>query len=347
MNAEKMEIEVVTEEKRFFELEHEWNDAVRRAPYKTAFNIFGWYKTWWIAVGRNYVNCKLSIYIGRSSEIPIIILPFVKTLIDGKKTLAFISCPYADYQDIILGPEEEVFRYRNELMDLLTSLKISCELIFLDEIREESNLFLLKRSIGKNKAECEWLYKGWETSSSCLAMDLRDSSSLAAIFDPKKEICRKEKQLMRKGAVKCFHFKSRQEIGERYDGFIEMHKRQWENNPKAKYTFYDLEILNFYKELVKHMTALSNLILTELNFNDAPIAYYLGFCLGDVYYAYRTSYHLDFFRYSPGHILLKNLFLYLKVNRYTVFDFMRGDYGYKFQYGSVLRNNRKIRYLSN
>lgn len=105
-------------------------------------------------------------------------------------------------------------------------------------------------------------------------------------------------------------------------------------------TFADKQIKEFYLSLAKYFKKSFQIFI--LYFEEKPIAYRLGFIVGETYYGSQTSFLKDYQQYWPGSVLLVLVTEYLDTIGVKKIDFGSGDTQSKrsFSNGSrVLKNS--------
>lgn len=92
-------------------------------------------------------------------------------------------------------------------------------------------------------------------------------------------------------------------------------------------TFSDNKIKDFYRSLAKHYG--KNFLIHVLYFEEKPIAYRIGFHVGDTYFGSQTAFLNEYRQYWPGQVLFVKVVDSLVSKNIKKYDFGSGDNYFK------------------
>ncbi|HLN89455.1 MAG TPA: GNAT family N-acetyltransferase, partial [Candidatus Binatia bacterium] len=127
--------------------------------------------------------------------------------------------------------------------------------------------------------------------------------------------------------------------------FFDLHQKRWiaQGMPGV---YKDENTRSVFIELAKLYAKKGWLALYFLTVNDRPIA--TQYCL-----AYKQTMHYGlggfdpvFSRYSVGNIIIAKVLEHCIANRFTEYDFMKGDESYKFDWSAEYRRNMGIKFVN-
>lgn len=300
-----------------------WNALVAAHSFPSVFLTCEWLFTWWQEVGSRQGNTQLYVLLALDGERLAGVAPFMEQEEEAGKVLRFLGDPYTDYHDVVTTEQcqEEIVSL---FLDRLQSERSRWDKILLNCIPATSCFLVRARSAG-------WLKT--EDRAACPVVQFSDPSDYRELTG-KKGQARNTRLLSGKGDLQCNHYFSAGEIGARFGSYRRMHRRQWEDNPKAVGGFEDPLVSGFFAALIPSLTAQGWLMFTELTLDDQPLAYYFSFLYGGRYWAYRPCYDTAMKLYSPGHIMLSRIIAYLHSRSCYTLDFLRGNYAYKYRYAN-------------
>ena len=91
--------------------------------------------------------------------------------------------------------------------------------------------------------------------------------------------------------------------------------------------------------LVEELNPKDYLRFGILRLNNQPAAYHLGFLVNGKFTMYQQAFDVDLWDYSPGEVLLRQLFLYAGQNVSREFDFSVGEEPYKARFANHFKPN--------
>ncbi len=309
--------------------------AVAEVDASTPFQTFQWHLAWWEHVGRYDHRVRPHMLAFLDHGVIRALAPLAIESRGEEHLLRFSSDPWADYQELLvdcsrIDPDAVHRALGAYLKDGLAEGR--WDRVELRELPADSRLaaFLDGGACGADG--------GLLASSMCPRLDLEDAKVFERALSL-HEYSVKQRRLQRLGRLECRHHVHPGRIAERMPEFIAMHLRQWMNRPDRGLTFDQADMIRFYECCIPLLGGAGQLMLTELLLDTRPIAYYLGFIHRRIFWGYRTTFDTALRKHSPGHVMHRFMFRFLRQQGYQVFDFMRLDQPYKRRYASRIVQN--------
>lgn len=309
-------------------LRPDWQALFAQRDDLTFFSSHVWHLCWWNAVGRYDKTHRLHIleFVDERRDKTVGIFPLMRIVTQSGDFLRSHSYPYADYFDVLASPGYELHCAEAFRRYLLSNGK-AFRRVYLSSVRRGSCTFRLL---------CTPPLSPWTNltrARPCPILDLRKKHAVERALD-KRTTRSKARRLRRLGQVRVIHLTDAASIQMYLDRFVEMHNMQWQRTRGAVGLFYDPSVLRFFDEMSRVMSTQGSVLLSVLFIETTPIAIYYGFVAQNTYYYYRSAFDQRYVRYSPGHVLLEKLVEFCVAQRLTTFDFLRGEYSYKYRYAN-------------
>lgn len=319
-------VDRVSDEAAFEALAPRWDALFSATRPRSVFQSFAWCRSWWRAVGRHDPACSLSVLVLSEGGRDVALAPLVVHESASGRSLGFLGGPWPDAQDVLLDPS--LPRPFPPLLDALRERALR-DRVGLDEIPPTSNL------LGEGVSPASPAPAGFalEAASRSPRLGLTDDAAFARAIG-KANVVAGASRLERLGPLAARHHAEPAAIAERLPAFRAMHLAQWRGRTDAVAPFGDPDVDRFFDETVDRMGAAGLLLLSELTLGGRPIAFAFGYRLDGVYGFYRTAFDAAYAAHSPGHVLLRELFLFLRASGFSTFDFLRGAYAYKYRYAN-------------
>jgi CelD/BcsL family acetyltransferase involved in cellulose biosynthesis len=247
----------------------------------------------------------------------------------GGRTVSPLGSPWIDYQETVgSAPDELLPAAAREIRQLASQFKASLR---FSDVRADGTL---ERILSQLSAV-------YEPSTPVISIDLRNTEHLARLLHS-QEYRMKRRRLMRLGPLVLRHHRDPSAIKQAFPRFVTLHRAQWRGRADAVAPFDDLVVQDGFWEIALSTATGRIMLLTELVLGSTLLASYFGFVYRKRYYAYRTAFDQAWFRYSPGHVMLKGMLENFVSEGIEHFDLMRGGYAYKAGYGSDFGRNQKF-----
>jgi CelD/BcsL family acetyltransferase involved in cellulose biosynthesis len=326
----RYETKLITDPSAFDQLMPDWESLWNRDPRATIFAGVPWARASWRAYGSRRSLC-ISV-VRRDSQV-VGILPLAT---DGD-TLRFLGDPRSDYNDMICAPDAGHETLESAL-DILCKSNLPWRRCILANVPERSNIVTQFPHITRPKGMLLHLTH----EATCPFVDLTsDAEHILADILKKKSLKRHENKLGRLGHLEFRHLTNREEIKDHLPHFFQQHiaHRAMEGD---KSLFCDSVARAFYEYLVGELDPYRELRFSVVEIDGKPVAYHFGFEDRNSLIWYKPSFDEDYWDYSPGEVLIKKLFEYVRDRRLSKFDFTVGDEVFKTRFANRIANNYAI-----
>ena len=290
-----------------------WQATIGRGGTWTVFQEHRWALAWWAVYGRG----ELCVLAAEENGEPAAIAPF---FVDGG--MAFlVGSGGSDYLDLIGRPTVE------RMVALLSALwrahpgLLGARFYHLPDA-SATGAALRGAAALLGLACCE------EGTQPAPLIDLDAAGDAARAAASHRSLVRHQRRLERGGTLEVAHYRRARDIAPLLDGFHEQHRRRWEGSGSPS-LFHDERHRAFYRRLADDADALGWLRFSVIRWDGRPVAYHFGFSHRGRYLWYKPSFDIDLARWSPGEVLLRQLFLAAADEGARVFDFGLGDEAFK------------------
>lgn len=324
-----MECELITDFGRLESIAREWNDLWMASPKSEVFQNFNWLRAAWRSFGDQLSLFTPVVY--RGSEI-IGILPL--TLEDG--TLRFLGSPFSDYNDVICA-DECVTEVMSTAFTALLGAQQHWKACVMDNVAGHSRL---ARHLPELQAPVR---KHFCTSFRCPCSTIIMSPEHAKELVRKQSLRRHENVLRRSGRVDFKHIEDRETIKRNLGTFFHQHIGRRAVVGDASH-FLEERTRTMFEALVEELDPRNMLRFGLLTLDDRPVAYHFGFEAKGKFVFYQPAFDIDYWKSSPGEVLLRQLFLYAQDNKLSEFDLTRGGEAYKDRFATHVRENLTLHF---
>ena len=335
-----MEVVLVSDQSKFYELKDDWNDLVMQTEQPNYFMTWDWLYTWWDAyfvpgmtlqIHCYYLNDKLvalfPLYLdeaNQSKTTPYRCLRFLGT---GEKGTEEVGTEYLDIiclseciQEVTYLVVNELKAGRNKWRVLILG-KILVSSLILNMLKNDScNIKFRSNRTGKRYYIN--IEKGWDAYQQELSSKFRKSSNY---------------YLRRVDKSHQFKHSLSGNKGDVIDDFRiikELHEKRWESKGEQG-AFGSERFKKFHCQLMKLLVVNSDLFLHKLYQEDEVIAFLYAFRFKDTMYYYQSGFnHEHVKKYSPGLVLIIKSIQSAISHNCNRYDFMMGGFkSYKQKYG--------------
>lgn len=156
----------------------------------------------------------------------------------------------------------------------------------------------------------------------------------------------KEKKMIKNGQLKLCKVEKSIEIDSVMEKLFDIHCERWRNT-RTPSKFESIEMRKYTLQVAKRLHKTGLLHLTYLRQNNKIISVHFGMADGKRLYFYTPAFDINFQKYSVGSILMYRLIQLSCQEGYEVFDFMRGNEGYKWLWGAEEKSNVRYTVFNN
>ncbi len=283
----------------------------------TVFQSYAWLKAW----SSVYVaDRKIRIFVETKGCSPVALASFM--LENGR--IRFLSDNSSDYAGLLLINKGGITP--NALVQFICDLATKNQMI-LWNLRTSSPITTTLIESLSNSGLLALV-----NPESVYQANLRDHSKLTYWYTTSRNVrrsFRKKSALLSKQGIS---FKVQHAIDESIlDQITTLHINRWkEKNIKSK--FLDPNRREFVRAIAEISSPKTKFVLFSLCSKGRIIAYRLGFLDRGIYRDWNTSFDLNYRDASPGFILIGHIMEYLIEEKFTRFDFLRGEEDYKMKW---------------
>ena len=240
--------------------------------------------------------------------------------------------PQSDYTDL-LAEESAATRVLAAAVNELFHTPGWKECLF-EHLAAQSRIVRHADKLPRELRECLSLAPARHSSTILLQNEAGVLHKLAA----KKHLRRHESKLTKSGSLNFRFLETREEIWRHLPDFFQHQIRrrvlQAETSDCRSPEFSEL-----LRGLVRELCPCDELRFGILEWNGQPLAYHIGFQVNDKFTMYQQAFDVDAWDYSPGEVLLRQLFLYAGNHVSREFDFSVGYEFYKSRFANHLKEN--------
>ena len=322
-------LRIATKKREIDITSQEWNALASDCETNTIFQTYEWFHSWWDIFGESYQLYFIAIYENQDLAG---IAPLMISGHSSRKTLQFVGNGKSDYCDFLIRTQKEAILFT--LFDHIFQNIHKWDYICLNNIPKSSSSveILAKicesyrcRFITGNLYQCPTLVmKGFEKET----VDLINKPSLK----------RRYNYFSKSGRLSFVNITNQKEAQELLDIFFQQHIKRWDKRGMSS-LFLNTKNRDFYRELTRNMLAKGWLLFSMLEYNDKPIAFHFGFDYNSRVIWYKPSFDIDYFKHSPGKVLLRFLIEFALSNGNSELDFTLGDEPFKQEFSNQTRTN--------
>jgi len=323
LQATPLRCEVVRDFGRLQEFCSDWTRLWKSDSQAEIFQTPEWAIAWWCSFGNGCALCSLVIF---AEDEVVGIVPLVMR--DG--VIRFLGTPEADYADIVCEDKwaEEVLAIAFKA--LRESVTGWSECVW-QHLSKDSRVMRHYQSLPRQllgSFQC----LPTDSYQTILFQDNRDAvfSSLLG----KKHTRRRRNKLQKAGQVRFRQLETQQATGTDLNDFFRHHVRRHAAIGR-KSVYAAPESCQFIRTLVEKLGPAARFGVLELD--GRPLAWHFGFQVNGKFLLYQHTFDLDASEYTPGELLLWNLFEYARDHVAREFDFGKGSEPYKSRFANHSR----------
>jgi CelD/BcsL family acetyltransferase involved in cellulose biosynthesis len=330
--------EIVTTEAGLDALRTEWNEACRSALPPNVFLTWEWTTQWWVHFGR---SATLHILLWRDDQGIAAIAPLqIRSVGVGpsrSRVLERINPEAGDYGGAIVvrRPDDVAAALAEHVADLFSRFRISA-FMFSRLASDDPLLESWRAATGRLSGRMQT--REHRLEGICYFTDVRNEFSL-----PKLAKSHKINQRLRRieeahqQVEFCYHTGTDLERG--LELLLEVHGQRWaERMEELQGLLSEPEREAFMLDAIKALDTQGWVRLLTLSADGRAVAAELDFEFGDRVFMFKGAFDPDFGAYSPGQLLHHRVFTDGMARGITIFDFGRGDQGYKQRWANAERS---------
>lgn len=328
----------------------EWSDLLSHAASDVVFLTWQWQTLWWRHFGEPE-NCKLHLLVMRDNGgalagiAPLFVayapLPPPKEYQRGQLRPEGEGAPMrivrlvggidiADYLDIIASPDMLPTVWADAL-DYLMERRDEWDVIDLHSLPDWSASRHLLAHLGEERGLRAQIFPE-DVCPVLVLPDEWDTYLMSLRKKDRHELRRKVRKLEGRDDVRwhLVHPTDSQAMSDAMSIFLDLHRK----SDAAKAEFMDERMADYFRDLAASLAETGWLELAILNIGDQHAAAYFSFNYGNRLYLYNSGYDPRLAAYSAGIALLAYRIHKAILQDLRVFDFLRGDEPYKYDFGA-------------
>ena len=315
----------------FEALRDEWNGLLRRSRANTIFLTYEWQTTWWDNLGEGDLWI-LAFRKAENGELVGIVPLYLVQSAEGRRQFTLVGCiEVSDYLDVIVEIGWETPVYSTLIGWLDSDEAPAWDIVDLCNLPEESLTYRSLPSIAA--ASGHEVSVKQEDVAPQFHLPADYESYLQETVDKKQrhEIRRKQRRAERETRVGFHLVDDSQVLAAEVEDFIALQRASRED----KADFMTAEMRHFFYAAALRMQEAGFLRLFFLTLDGEKAATLLAFEYDRKFLLYNSGYDPEAHAHlSPGWVLLAYAIQYAIVAGCQLFDFMQGDEGYKYRFGS-------------
>lgn len=338
-----MSIRLVTTEEEFTALKEGWQELQAANPNHTPFQSWEWNFAWWRHFG---TPGRLRLFVVEADGRLIGVAPlFLAARYLGwpLRHLAFIARKRADYLDFVIRPGHER-QFFEELCPRLSAGSRDWHFIDVRDFSETSaNLPHFLRA-----ASMSFPHVSVQPAESCVAVQLVEpwETFFATLGkNARRNVGRYRRHLEADYAIELKIPVTEEERQRCFADFVALYRNLREAQDGAP-VFGSESAVAFEEEICRLGAAAGWFRLYLLYAAGRPVSGFLGYAWNRKFYAGLMAREPAFDKYSIGMTLSGLVIQDCIANHWTEIDFMRGDEGFKYQWGGARKHNYHLKLCS-
>lgn len=325
---------IITDDQLFAELESDWQELLLRTE-ASIFQSWPWCWHWWQL---NKSGKRLAIVTVKAEGELVGLLPvFISRSYLGLplRVGALLGTGTFDYGGVLIDSKSDVPAIMEQMIDCLMAQK--WHVLDFHQLPAGGQLAAWEAMLN-NRAQAE-LIDQEATLISFLPADVDGlRSSLGKKF--RTNLDYNQRRLEKEHALEV-RLSPPDEVARDIDVFFDLHQKRWRNKhlPGA---FYSRKNREFHRRVAGSLSESGNLCLSFLLIDDQKVATVYGFRLRDVFYYYLGGFDPAWSSRSVSSLLLYTLNTRAIAEGVRVFDFLRGDEGYKSRWQALPALNYRL-----
>ena len=314
-----------------------WNAVVDRCPSASVFQTFEWHRCWWDAFGG---DSELFIVLAFSGNRLVGIAPMMIGRADRfaprGRVIQFIGAAnhVSDYCDFIV--DSSCPAALDALLGALCERRNAARAIQLAHFRNDSPHFRPTLE----HLRCRGMRARCDVQDLAPARILGDADADRKVAG-KTSLRRHTRHFEKSGTLRFHRCATADETLRWLDEFFDQHKAR-RALTKAPSLLHEPKQREFYVCLVRMLAPRGWLRFDVVLFDDAPIAFHLGFEFRGCFIWYKPTFDARLAAKSPGEVLLKFLLDDAIDRGLKEFDFTVGDEPFKLRFANATRQVDRV-----
>lgn len=331
MLAEAARIEHVTSEERFTALGPAWRDLWSRDTRATPFQHPAWLLPWWRQFGPDGELHTLALHGEQRSEKQLLLglLPlYVYAAGDGERQLLFVGAGTSDYLNGLFDDRADAVQLASQALQCAGEEPAAWSRLHLAQLPKLSPLLAAVQATGLTQRF------NITDAEPCSVIDLAQPLPAKVRANTGRYRRRAEAH----GAVAASLAATLIEALENFDHLQRFHLERWDGRGEAG-VLSDPRVRAHHREAIPALLEADLLRFFRLTLNGETLG--VLYALSDpptraqrCLYLYLIGFDVRFAQFSPGTLLLHEVWQYARLEGYTCVDLLRGGEEYKQLWGA-------------
>jgi len=323
-----MEVKLVKQINELGAFKKEWNNLLEQNEVKEIFLTYEWIKTW---LDIFYKNREIFFLFVKEKEKIIGIAPLVIYKDGKKRSLGFVGRRGSDYNDFIIpSNKKEILPV---ILDYIILNKDKFDLVELINIPHYSST----SEIFRTYSEKNHIKLNISIKNLCLTHLINKKSNLR--FN-KKKIRKARNSLSKLGTLSFECLYDIGHIKKHLPNFFSQHIKR-----KGAKSIFLQRIWKMFIEKLIDSLPLNSILFSVVKLDNKPIAYHCGFIYNNKLIWYLPTFNINYEKYSPGLILLREVYNFVSKGDIKEIDFTVGEESYKKRFSNKVGKNLEIKFF--
>ncbi len=299
---------------------------------------WAWLSNWWRTMSDEPRQKLILIAVETNSGQPVAIAPFYRNNSFRGRSLRFLGdgMTCSDYIRILCEPGQESSAGRG-VADWIASEDFLAQCGGVDwiELEGHTDNDLGWQGFRNRLNELRWSWQSTEIEGTWAASLPED---WATFYKPlsklRKRKTKKARKLLEAGEIDFRALASTQEVDGDWDSFVALHQRR-RNQIGQPGCFAEPRFFQFLRSTTQQLAADDRVRLFRLGASAQAIGYLLTFVAGNKLAIYQSGFEPEFDEMEPGHLINTFSIQFAIQNKFSSYDFLRGDELYKSGWNGV------------
>ncbi|MBI5784952.1 MAG: GNAT family N-acetyltransferase [Rhodocyclales bacterium] len=334
-----MEVRVIDSAEQFLAIATDWNELLETADAASIFMTWEWNHHWWQHYGKHHSLCIVTVWDDdRLKAILPIYLQQTRVLrIWPTTTARFIGTggdTSPDYLGPILDPASA-----NLTIPVLVTFVIhqlpNWSILCLSDLDQSSDFYA---ELDRQFRACGYFHTSELSATIALAALPRTWDDYLASLngDRRNTIRRTRRKIETQHQGRFYVVTEENQVDDVLGSLIELHHKRWQGNPEG-HSFSTPEYIAFHRDVVHAIARHDRIRLYCLEADGKRIAVLYCYRFRNQIFYFQAGFDPDYERLRPGLVLIGYSLEHAIGEGNDVYDFLRGDHGYKTQWGKSRR----------
>jgi CelD/BcsL family acetyltransferase involved in cellulose biosynthesis len=334
-----MEVRVIDSAEQFLAVATDWNELLESAEAASVFMTWEWNHHWWQHYGKDHslrivtvwdndrLKAVLPLYLQRSRvfrALPIVTARFIGT---GGDTSP-------DYLGPILDPASSKST-TTILVNFVLDQFPEWTALRLSDLDQSSDFYVeLERQSQARR------YANTTEVSATIAFALLpptwDDYLASVRGDRRNTIRRTRRKVETQHQGRFYVVSDENQVDDVLDSLVELHHKRWRGNAEG-HAFSTPEYVGFHRDVILASAHRGQIRFYCLEADGKRIAVFYCYRFRNQIFYFQAGFDPDFERLRPGLVLIGYALEHAIQEGNEVFDFLRGEHGYKTQWGKSQR----------